>query len=203
MTTISQSKTLIAKILSALSSPLVLFLAPFALLSIYAETFSLTIIVFSFLLIQAPLLTMLRILKRNKAVTNFNVSNQTERMKVLPLFLLSLVFLIVMFCLLFPSSTYALTATLLIAIIELLVIGFLLKRQTAKASFHLTMLSTITVLLLINFSNLILLTLLILLLILVGWSRIILKEHTLTETVSGTLIGFVSTILVLLILNII
>ena len=185
----------IARLISIVFHPLVVIMAfaMFYITSIYDNEMALLVMSLIGFIVVLPIVIFNSIQLLRGKISNFDLSDQKQRNKSYPLVLLILILL------LSSASWMNVPKNLLLnlGIFAMMLVVFYFFRNYLKISLHASTSFFLTALILFDFGSIGLYAALIS--ILVAFSRIILKRHTIMEVVigsaSGLLLGFLSCII--------
>jgi len=178
-------KTFLAKVISIIGHPL-LTIPVFVIVVLFSGNDSKSALFLTFLIIGCvfiPIISWIYLKSKNGSYSNFDVSDQKQRRS---LFVFAIPFLAVITVVLFAThqpvktSICMLFATILVVISQL--VNFYIK-----SSLHVSL--TLYLAFIALHINFIFGITLIIMSFFIGWSRIILKRHSLKEVFAGAIIG--------------
>ena len=179
-------KTLLAKIVSTAGHPLIT-IPLFVIVVLFSNNTTKSALFLTFLIVGCifvPLISWMYLKSKNGSYTNFDVSDKKQR---LSLFVFAIPFLVVVTTILYLTHQSEKTC-LSVLFATLLVMVSQLVNYFIKSSLHVSLTLYLAFLAIplspgFGFS-------MIFLSIFIGWSRVVLKRHTIKEVIVGAIIGF-------------
>ena len=187
----------LAKLISYATHPFILFILPFSLIqTILDEAFNLDPSLKLLAIVQLPLLILLLTMVKSGYVSNFNVSQPSQRTRLYKIFIPALIILVALFIAMFPDYTETLLIILSIAMVQVFLLKLIYKKYRIKGSYHMAMQGTLLSIALYFYSPVVSFILLVLCGV-VAWGRITIKEHSNKEVLIGWIIGIIPTLILL------
>ncbi|WP_420571188.1 hypothetical protein [Kordia sp.] len=178
----------IAKVISIIGHPLLLLpiIIGLVLISLEGITYSIQSLAILIGIAILPITIWMFIKSKNGSYTNFDVSNQLQRRTLFPFIIVFL--LLTTFTLYFTNKPKYLCLGLFIGT-GLITISFLVNYKI-KSSLHVSLNSYMAIC--VSVINIPVSIILFLFTILIGWSRVKLKRHTILEVCIGLILGSIA-----------
>lgn len=178
----------VARLISSIFHPFIIAIVSLAITAINSTNYNFMVAFYWISLVSLPLIIfpvcLLLFFKITNRIEDFDLSNRNQRHKLYPVALFLIFFvLILLWFLNAPKGIFS----LILALISIFIVNFLINRSS-KISIHTSAIVGFSTLLFIYYGFLVgIIGLLIS--IIVMWSRIVLKKHTLLQVLSAALVS--------------